>query len=410
MKQIYSQADSLSIWLGPSRDDTELAFCTLDNLIDNADWRIDRDGKLESVLDILNRSWWERVWVIQEVVAFGSSKSTERSPVVRCGSHEISWTDLSHAAGNMAEMNPKYGMPVLQARMIQNLSREKAAFSVLSSGSEELALDRLLKRYRRRKSTDPRDKIFALLGIVRSVIVPSETMKPDYSRSVTEVFKQVAVEDICNRRNLTALSHAQKRELPGLPSWVSDWTTPLTAPTLMSDLDDHWFDTEYGMMMDRNVEFGAAGAFPLQATFSENLESLCITGLYIDKVISVSESFPEQFRHTEHDILDSGDNYSYWAKYVANIVALAHTQEDFVSYYHEDDPYTDINTRKYAFWTAVFGGRVQVESITETPVGKANYLEWLPRAPEHWTAKIPIGPGSVSLGVIWGQNIVAFVN
>ena len=355
MKQIYSQADSLSIWLGPSRDDTELAFCTLDNLIDNADWRIDRDGKLESVLDILNRSWWERVWVIQEVVAFGSSKSTERSPVVRCGSHEISWTDLSHAAGNMAEMNPKYGMPVLQARMIQNLSREKAAFSVLSSGSEELALDRLLKRYRRRKSTDPRDKIFALLGIVRSVIVPSETMKPDYSRSVTEVFKQVAVEDICNRRNLTALSHAQKRELPGLPSWVSDWTTPLTAPTLMSDLDDHWFDTE-------------------------------------------------------HDILDSGDNYSYWAKYVANIVALAHTQEDFVSYYHEDDPYTDINTRKYAFWTAVFGGRVQVESITETPVGKANYLEWLPRAPEHWTAKIPIGPGSVSLGVIWGQNIVAFVN
>jgi len=73
--------------------------------------------------------------------------------------------------------------------------------------------------------SDPRDKIFALLSLVR----PNEKgikIEPDYTKSVYEVYQDVMVQFI-TVGNLQLLSTIEMHEhLEGVPSWVPDWTSP----------------------------------------------------------------------------------------------------------------------------------------------------------------------------------------
>lgn len=78
----------------------------------------------------------------------------------------------------------------------------------------------LLDRTRRRKCTNPRDKIYSLLGIVDC----GASISPDYSKSVEEVFTDTARIMIREYQHLGILSHAGYRERqPGIPTWAPTW-------------------------------------------------------------------------------------------------------------------------------------------------------------------------------------------
>jgi len=68
--------------------------------------------------------------------------------------------------------------------------------------------------------SDPRDKVFALLSLIR----PGEKIKiePDYTKSVYEVYQDVMVQFI-TAGGLQLLSTIEMHEnLEGVPSWVPD--------------------------------------------------------------------------------------------------------------------------------------------------------------------------------------------
>ena len=97
------------------------------------------------------------------------------------------------------------------------------------SQQEELTstLLRLLQRARQLKASDARDKIFGILGLspALSDILPA----PEYSKSASEVFVEVAIAYISHSQSLGMLyseMHMQ-RPVSDHPTWAPDWSRPV---------------------------------------------------------------------------------------------------------------------------------------------------------------------------------------
>jgi hypothetical protein len=79
----------------------------------------------------------------------------------------------------------------------------------------------MLANFRNKTSTDPRDKLYGILGLTTARDDPRFTV--DYSRTVSEVYRNVAEYVITATHNLEIISVRQEIVYPdSLPSWVPD--------------------------------------------------------------------------------------------------------------------------------------------------------------------------------------------
>jgi hypothetical protein len=79
----------------------------------------------------------------------------------------------------------------------------------------------LTNHFANTKASDPRDKVYALLGLATDHV----NVVPDYGRSVAEVYIDTAREMITSPGNLDVLCACEKQGITEeLPSWVPDWT------------------------------------------------------------------------------------------------------------------------------------------------------------------------------------------
>lgn len=86
----------------------------------------------------------------------------------------------------------------------------------------ENSLLTLLREFRDRKASDPRDKVFALLSL--ALFQKRPPIIPDYSMNESEVFRLVTREIIYDTESLSVLSTELGRKFRNdLPSWVPDW-------------------------------------------------------------------------------------------------------------------------------------------------------------------------------------------
>jgi hypothetical protein len=78
---------------------------------------------------------------------------------------------------------------------------------------------------RNQEATDPRDKVFAFLGIADQIGGPPVAV--DYTKSVEEVYIATARHLMQASNPVEVLSSVQKKwsEL-SMPSWVPDWSQP----------------------------------------------------------------------------------------------------------------------------------------------------------------------------------------
>lgn len=94
------------------------------------------------------------------------------------------------------------------------------------AAKERKSLLNLPQRFRDRKASDPRDKVYALLSLVETGSAGS-TLVPDYSLSVKDVFIRAAISIIRASKSLSVLSTDNGRKVrTDLPSWVPDWDAP----------------------------------------------------------------------------------------------------------------------------------------------------------------------------------------
>jgi hypothetical protein len=283
MRNIYENASMISIWLGPSDETSDGVMKFLDdtgrqaleigisglnnsdvqNILGDSDTKphlVSIGDRLDNMIkqigyeipwldlnSLLSRPWFSRIWVLQEVsvpkkgaVEFVCGKkglSFERFTAIllfleffRTHWYAVKRPNYEHspqAKQFLADMSRGYnripvGRVITSRRNFQQEGNRKRE-------SLFALLNRLHVVYTSMDSigaTEPRDRIYALLGLAEGQ--PSRSIVPNYASSLCEVFTDTA-EALLNYGNfdILVLSQFPKSQPldgePELPSWVPDW-------------------------------------------------------------------------------------------------------------------------------------------------------------------------------------------
>ncbi|RFU79769.1 het-domain-containing [Trichoderma arundinaceum] len=246
MRRIYKEASKVIVWLGPQADNSDLALdlfqklsgirqkhfdfapygiITLENL-PKAGLPGFEEPAWAAVNSLLERSWFSRVWVIQEVAV-----SKESS--IRCGDGEIAWEVLANALRAAHEAQ----LMTLLGEGYNHVIRLQAFREQIAAGSE-LPLAHLLVSAHNCLATDARDKIFALLGLGSDTRlvgdVAASLVTPSYEKPVAQVFTEFVRTCFDHYGFLDILSSKVfEGATDGLPSWVPDWSKHQPCTPLM---------------------------------------------------------------------------------------------------------------------------------------------------------------------------------
>ena len=230
MDKIYRKSTKVLVWLGPGKLEAKGIVAFLKSMNDNEhicpcvknDSSICGNG-LTSLRAILNQSWWERTWTLQEILL-------ARDAEILCGNFQVPWEDFYLAFSNIEEH--MYVSGCCANVQICSECQKYFNFRELVGGlheqrqrlkqSQGLNLFDLLPQYRYRQVTEPRDKVYALLGLVDPD--QSSRFDPNYSCRVEDLFIKTAVCNISWCRSLQSLHFAANIESSlNIPSWVTDW-------------------------------------------------------------------------------------------------------------------------------------------------------------------------------------------
>ncbi|XP_014555305.1 hypothetical protein COCVIDRAFT_102674 [Bipolaris victoriae FI3] len=176
--------------------------------------------------------WWSRIWVIQEV-------ALPPQVVILYGTISAPWIIFARAAKEYRVHSSSCCREFLQKLPRDEEAVVRNSFETMSkiedlrqryhthqSETAYLGLLDLLRLFRDRKASEPKDKVFALLSIAE-VVPGREPLTPDYSLSEKEVYRQATLESIYSTKSLSVFSTELGRKFRSdLPSWVPDWGAP----------------------------------------------------------------------------------------------------------------------------------------------------------------------------------------
>jgi hypothetical protein len=209
MQAIYRKATMVAVWLGRDANGSDNVMRSL--AAPNGPQIV----SLPQLQCFLERSYWQRTWIVQEIV------SATRLAVF-CGAHILDWGLLDHQLENLKELND------LDAYQLQFLSTlcelRKARFN-----RQPIHFLELFRRTRNLSATDRRDKIFAILGLSfdGSDFVP----EPNYRLDEHELCLSVTTTAIEVQASLDLILLApRKPEDSNLPSWCPDYMSVDTHP------------------------------------------------------------------------------------------------------------------------------------------------------------------------------------
>ena len=205
---------------------------------------------------LLNRPWFSRVWVFQELVL-------SRDPWVQCGRVRVRWTDLYDLL--LSNKSKRARLDVFKE---MHFAREKRI---------QTDLFNLLLSRRGLGATDARDLIFAHMGIASDRAALEGKVSVDYQQSCERLYEDVAhcLIDIVGPDRMFShiddINHSPHRH--GLASWAPDWSLlPSSAVT-----------------MYKNNRMNVVSLKPkLHYTFIQELRVLAYIGYEVDVIDNVS--------------------------------------------------------------------------------------------------------------------------
>ncbi|KAJ8125161.1 hypothetical protein O1611_g8478 [Lasiodiplodia mahajangana] len=99
----------------------------------------------------------------------------------------------------------------------------------------DIVLDGVIQAIRERKSSDPRDRSYALYGVLRNLGIGLTA--PDYTKPTSQLYHQLLADLLrWQPKLLNLMLDVNGNPLPGSPSWVPDWG---------SAADRNWIDLSY---------------------------------------------------------------------------------------------------------------------------------------------------------------------
>lgn len=286
MGDIYKEATNVIVWIGAQDEFTDDAMTTIRRIakidpqryaeVQPSDffqqqvvlfrlgvWRSLSYTHWLGLTVFLNRPWFSRIWIVQEVIL-------SRNAIVVCGSEVFQWDLLARTLSFLAATTWHTYISTATMKTFPEVMAKPGAYrklleqeesvgigmsavyltttrtGILQSGN--LALFRyLIQVHRCCHATNPRDKIYALLSLSRRDRPPFTThgqeIVPSYHLTPKELYTRIARIMLLSYGDLRFLPQVEDPEwrvLDGLPSWVPDYTVVLAPDPLEVRGDCKW--------------------------------------------------------------------------------------------------------------------------------------------------------------------------
>jgi Heterokaryon incompatibility protein (HET) len=292
MAEIYQAASSVVIWLGQEDEWTASAFGlvrVLATLTAQQQRGIHSRDVAATSTDILHnighwralhhlfqRRYFSRAWIVQEVVF-------AKDVTIICGSHSLPWQNMTVVSDFLATSNWKHFLNSLEVSGSHHNRNEAfpghsvptrlaATKRTWASSSVDSLLYALI-RSRPLLCQDPRDKVYSQLRLGNATIFP------DYTISTEEVYISAAKYILERTDNLLLLAYVEGKEfqnVPGLPSWVPDWSVTKTL----------------GLGVTGYKQFSAAGNLPRRYQL-QGEATLVVEAAKLDDITEICETKEE---------------------------------------------------------------------------------------------------------------------
>lgn len=295
MKTIYGRASQVRVWLGEDVEDSLPAMaliCRIRNLMleGHIEYLSDESPQVPcipetlqrlglpqmehsswtSLLKLVGRSYFSRIWILQEILV------AKNSVMIMCGRYTITWNSLECvivwllAVRWMREIGSFPDLPEQLRADIDIGLRTIENIEYLAGSPREIK--EVLYFSRSLQSTDPRDKIIAVLGLASTNDQVFSVIDTNYEQSVPEFYRDVTGTIITKTLSLELLGlvedHSQ-RKVETLPSWVPDYSVGIARHFLFYE----------------NV----CGNTPVVVEWRQGCNILRVRGRPLDEVLSVGE-------------------------------------------------------------------------------------------------------------------------
>ncbi|OCK91867.1 HET-domain-containing protein [Cenococcum geophilum 1.58] len=310
MRTVYAQASRTLIWLGELNDRHEkgisvfaslsvkigLVGCRWLNRAHNIPSITIRDTRTGvsrtlppfsneiylSLIRMLRRPWFQRAWVVQEVVV-------SNKPTILWNFVEYDWGELIRALQNMCAVKFPLAF-IFSLQHIAAIESERRRYK-----SSNIELLGLLLRQQRCSAADPRDKVFSFCGLV-TTSPTRRGVRISYREDTVSIYRRVAVKALRDTETLDLLSRPPlltALKLPGLPSWVPDWS--ICASSSMASTfgigPRSLAATEARFGPKTRPKFAAAGSSRYVPDYSSSLHELIVEGYVFDTITEVGQVF-----------------------------------------------------------------------------------------------------------------------
>ncbi|KAL8693587.1 MAG: hypothetical protein Q9218_001629 [Villophora microphyllina] len=219
MRSIYVSACRTWVWLGTSDPTSDNAMDTVQAFqyedLTSDELRLLRREAWDGIGNLMRRSWWTRIWVVQEVLS-------SRKVYVWCGFKKIDFECFV----KLEEIRRNFAFRLIPTQPFANiLSNWTLNQSIVTRGGAPLF--EWMADTHKFESTLRRDRIYAMLGLSsedsRGAIVPDYTDRTSDSLLST----RATAHFLMQQKRLLPLQSGYYRKADdlNLPSWVSDWST-----------------------------------------------------------------------------------------------------------------------------------------------------------------------------------------
>jgi hypothetical protein len=374
MASIYRSAEMVMAWLGEEDAYTKDSFSLIRTLTslsgDQRNQIMPKNMGSEAFRSLLGgladarvwnslrqfwrRRYFRRAWIIQEVIL-------AKKVTAMCGGYTIAWELIVQmslfstvtpwtrflSAEAHDPIDPKYsnhGLP-LYLNTKSNLKRIASIHPLLYA----------LIWARRFECSDPRDKVYAVLGLAAADLEQKPRLRPVYGdRSVTTTYTSVAIQILEDTDNLLLLAHSEGQDfhkIKGLPSWVPDWSCA----------------SQLGLGMAGYLRFAASGSMTRSLVIDESDMSLSLHGLRLDRVAQVGESKDEALIYRKPE---------YFPGWISILSALPPV-------YHNGQPKSEV------FWrTLITDTAARIPHPARHPAAqeyRIAFTDWIARIILRWT-------------------------
>ena len=238
---IFQSAEQVFAWIGDEDDNSHKAMETLMQIKANAispdewpdelprissNWQdgvpLSRNSIWRDIASLFERAWFQRVWIIQEVVLAADVRFV-------CGAWDVDWEDLFSAVEICLDWTESLDFSETRVREMLLALKPAYALGLTRKAFKEMKLSppfkliALLDSFAHTQSTKECDKLFALLGISSDAGI--DAFDPDYHSPVESVVRRYAAEFVRRGSAIDILYRAGLSKSYDFSSWIPKWTS-----------------------------------------------------------------------------------------------------------------------------------------------------------------------------------------